>query len=103
MGAGGCHLGFKNAGFTTVDAVDLDMHAIATLKKNCPGVSTFQGDIRDYLKQHQDPQIRKLQGRVDCIVVTATALNNIEYKKMNIYFCATYIFFFKSRKEFKQF
>ena len=68
-GAGGMCLGFQNAGFVTVDAVDNDKYSIATLKHNC-GMSTYLGDIRDYLVQHEDLESRKLQGRIDCVTAT---------------------------------
>jgi DNA (cytosine-5)-methyltransferase 1 len=45
-GAGGKSLGFKQAGFEVVAAVDVDRHAVATFKKNFPNVEhVFERDL----------------------------------------------------------
>jgi DNA (cytosine-5)-methyltransferase 1 len=46
-GAGGCSLGFKNAGFEIVYATDIDEKAIETYKKNFPETKAECRDIND--------------------------------------------------------
>ncbi|CAB9506185.1 methyltransferase 1 [Seminavis robusta] len=70
-GAGGMHLGFANAGFTTVEAVDNDILAVATMKKNCPGVPVVRCDVNSYLEQYEDQATRdSLLGRIGHINAT---------------------------------
>jgi DNA (cytosine-5)-methyltransferase 1 len=46
-GAGGCSLGFKNAGFDIIYATDIDKIAIETYKKNFPETKAECRDIND--------------------------------------------------------
>lgn len=46
-GAGGCSLGFKNAGYDIIYASDFDKAAIDTYKTNFPGTRTEVKDIKD--------------------------------------------------------
>jgi DNA (cytosine-5)-methyltransferase 1 len=46
-GAGGCSLGFKNAGFKTLYATDIDKKAIETYKKNFPEALAECRDINE--------------------------------------------------------
>jgi DNA (cytosine-5)-methyltransferase 1 len=48
-GAGGKSLGFHQAGFDVVAAVDIDPHAVATFRKNFPDVPhVFERDLRKF-------------------------------------------------------
>ena len=53
-GAGGALLGYKNNGFETIFAVDNDKDAIATLKRNNPGLNTYEGDINKFKEAVQE-------------------------------------------------
>lgn len=46
-GAGGCSLGFRNAGFEIVYATDIDKRAVETYKKNFPETRSECRDIND--------------------------------------------------------
>jgi len=46
-GAGGCSLGFKNAGFNIIYATDIDNKAVETYKKNFPETRSECRDIND--------------------------------------------------------
>ena len=52
-GAGGSLQGYKNHGFETVVAIDNDKDAISTLKRNNPGLNTYEGDIRKFKEAMQ--------------------------------------------------
>jgi hypothetical protein len=71
IGAGGMALGYKNAGFKRVAAVEKDPSAIATLQKNHHGEYVFEGCVRDFLKGLEEPLNRNLIGRVDHVHVSA--------------------------------
>ena len=47
-GAGGQALGLEQAGFTHVAAVELDVHAVATLRSNRPQWNVVHQDVREF-------------------------------------------------------
>ena len=49
-GAGGMDIGFKQAGFQTIAANELDSHACQTLRLNNPNLNVFEGDIKRYIQ-----------------------------------------------------
>jgi DNA (cytosine-5)-methyltransferase 1 len=52
-GAGGMTLGFKNAGFDTKWAVELNSHAAGTLRANIGPNSVWQGCVREFIKRSE--------------------------------------------------
>ena len=46
-GAGGCSLGFKQAGYQVLFATDIDPDAVATYQQNFPKTPCEQADVRD--------------------------------------------------------
>ncbi|WP_395088987.1 DNA (cytosine-5-)-methyltransferase [Armatimonas sp.] len=65
-GAGGMALGFSNAGLKTKMLVEINKHAVATLKFNQPEWNVVSGDVREVcFKEHQD-QIDVVAGGFPC-------------------------------------
>jgi len=64
-GVGGATLGFKNAGFEVVLAVDIDKNALECYKVNHPEVPTLQTDILD-LSVGDLPQADVILGSTPC-------------------------------------
>ena len=62
-GAGGMHLGYKEEGFKTVCAVEMNPIAVKTFKLNNPEVDVYEGDIRKFIEKFQ----KKASGRIDFI------------------------------------
>lgn len=71
VGAGGMSLGYRNAGFKRVAAIDKDSVAIETLRMNGHGEYVHKGCVRDFLKSLEDPLCRDFIGRVDHVHVSA--------------------------------
>lgn len=71
IGAGGMSLGYKNAGFHRVAAVEKDSCAIETLRKNHIGSYVYNGCVREFLRGFDDPFHRNLLGPIDHIHVSA--------------------------------
>ncbi len=46
-GAGGCSLGFQQAGFEVLLATDVDSDAVASYRHNFPGTQCEVADVRD--------------------------------------------------------
>jgi hypothetical protein len=55
-GAGGMHLGFKEEGFQTAMAVEMDDDAVATFKLNNPNTPVYHGDINEFTKKMKDDE-----------------------------------------------
>jgi hypothetical protein len=51
-GAGGSLLGYKNSGFDTSMAVENDVDAALTLKKNHKGLKVYEGCIKEFMKDY---------------------------------------------------
>jgi DNA (cytosine-5)-methyltransferase 1 len=66
-GCGGMHLGFKNAGFKTVKAVENNTWALDTLTSN-GSVPVFPGSVNDYLRYYEKNRTRL--GRIPCLHVS---------------------------------
>jgi C-5 cytosine-specific DNA methylase len=67
-GAGGMHQGFKRVpGFQTAKVVEMNELSVKTFQSNNPGVSVYAGDVRKFLQEARDPQIRKKLGVIDHI------------------------------------
>lgn len=56
-GAGGLDLGFEQAGFRTLEAVDHDPWCVETLRKNRPQWSPVEADARDYGPSVSEPDV----------------------------------------------
>ena len=67
VGAGGSLQGYENNGFDTVIAIDNDSDAIATLKLNNPKVKVYEGDIKQFMKDYVDCQLKCVLGKIDHI------------------------------------
>lgn len=73
-GAGGMHLGYKEEGFTTAMAVELNEAAVETFRCNNGGSSApiWRGDVNDFTRRMEtDPDYRKSTGRIDAIHVSS--------------------------------
>lgn len=64
-GAGGAAIGLERAGFRHVGLVEIDPHAVATLRHNRPRWHVVQGDLR-YIKASDFPTFELLSGGVPC-------------------------------------
>ena len=62
------HIGYEEEGYSTVRAVEYNKIAVETFRHNNPGVETYCGDIREFIKKiKQDKDFRKSLGRIDVI------------------------------------
>jgi DNA (cytosine-5)-methyltransferase 1 len=62
------HLGYKAEGFNTVMAIEYNDVAVDTFERNNPGVPTYRGDIREFLKKlEEDESFKNSLGRIDAI------------------------------------
>lgn len=62
-GAGGITLGFKNAGITSIGAIEIDRFAAETFKYNFPEIPMYNRDIYSF----SDEEIVELFGGVDIV------------------------------------
>ena len=60
-GCGGLDLGLKRAGFTTVAAVDMDKHCIASFEANFPGANVLCKDIISWPESEMQSWFRQFQ------------------------------------------
>lgn len=67
-GAGGCSLGFQQAGFEIVYAADFDKAAIETYKKNFPGTLAECKDINDIDFSSLLDNLKLNQGEIDILI-----------------------------------
>jgi len=71
-GAGGMHLGYKEEGFATAMAVELNDVAVDTFELNNPGVPTYRGDVNKFIEKFEtDPDYRKSLGNIDAVHVSS--------------------------------
>lgn len=67
-GAGGCSLGFKQAGYNIVYATDFDKSAIETYKKNFPNTLAECKDIKDIDFSQLLVDLELEQGEIDILI-----------------------------------
>ncbi|MFQ5615275.1 MAG: DNA cytosine methyltransferase [Anaerolineales bacterium] len=67
-GAGGCSLGFRNAGFDIIYASDIDRQAVETYKANFPDTLCKQRDIVDIDFSRLLQKLGLQKGEVDIVV-----------------------------------
>ncbi|MCK9220767.1 MAG: DNA cytosine methyltransferase [Bacteroidales bacterium] len=67
-GAGGCSLGFKQAGYNIVYATDFDKSAIETYKKNFPDTLAECKDIKDIDFSQLLVDLELKQGEIDILI-----------------------------------
>lgn len=66
-GAGGTGLGFKQAGFEIIGAIEIDLHAATTYEKNL-GISVEQTDIRELSPKTFREKLRFKRKQLDVMV-----------------------------------
>lgn len=62
-GAGGSLLGYKNAGFRSVMAVENDGDAVRTLMLNNPDLNVYEGCVRKFIRDYET--LKCALGRID--------------------------------------
>ena len=67
-GAGGCSLGFKQAGYEIIYANDYDPNAIETYKENFPNTRTECKDIQEIDFFDLLAELKIQQGSVDVLI-----------------------------------
>lgn len=67
-GAGGCSLGFKNAGYNIVYANDINDKAVSTYKYNFPNTECSNLDIRDINFSHLLKSLQLSPGEIDIVI-----------------------------------
>jgi len=65
-GAGGQALGLEQAGFRCLAAVEIDKHAVATLRANRPSWNVFHGDVKAFDARPYRGHVDLFAGGVPC-------------------------------------
>ncbi len=85
-GGGGLSAGLGEAGgFTTVQAVEMDVAAAATYAQNHPETEVFRGAIQDWLREGDVPQVDVIVGGPPCQGFSALGKQDAEDERNGLW------------------